>query len=64
MLNNPAIKQAFYGKTIKSIDVSSSNMWEFEFTDGTKMGVWGEVESNNGLPFLYAEAVDPPVNSK
>lgn len=62
MLNDPAIKQAFYGKTIKSIDLSASNVWEFKFADGTTMGVWGEVSS--GLPYLYAEAVDKPVKSK
>ena len=61
-LSKKQVAQAFHGKTIKSVDLSASNVWEFNFTDGTTIGVWAEIGGVVGLPFVYAEAVDQPVN--
>ena len=48
-----SIKSKFYGKTIKSIDTSTSNVWIFHFTDGTSCEVWAECGSSQfDLPFL------------
>lgn len=44
----------FAGKTISTIDNSSSNVIRFYFTDGTTVELWTEVEYNS-VPFFMID---------
>ena len=43
------------GKTIKSIDTASCNVWKITFTDGTKKALWAENSGPYGLGDLYLD---------
>lgn len=47
------------GKTIKSVDTTSINMWVLYFTDGSSVELWGENDGPLGLPQLYVDGYKP-----
>lgn len=47
------VNDLFKGKTIKSVDDSTMNVWVFHFTDGTQQSIWAECGSSDfDIPYL------------